>query len=166
MKGPLRTPRLVLDPVRKGDAIVLHAHWTDPEVREFLWDGKVVTRQQVAEVVETSDRLFAEAGAGLWAMRSPAGAFFGCAGFWYFHEPPELELIISLSPSSWGTGLASEAARALVDHAFSALGWDFVQASTDAPNERSLKLIRALGMQPTGQRPGEFGTIEVFRIER
>lgn len=166
MREALRTARLWLEPVEPRDATALHSHWTEPEVREFLWDGRVITKAQVEEIISTSDRLFQDEGAGLWSMRTPDGAFLGCAGFWYFHQPPELELVISLSPSEWGTGLAREACQALVDYALDELHWSSVQASTDAPNERSLRMIRGLGFEPSGQRPGEFGTIEVFRRER
>ena len=166
MRETLRSSRLWLEPVEPRDATALHSHWTEPEVREFLWDGIVIHRQQVDEIIAKSDRLFDDPGAGLWAMRTPDGAFLGCAGFWFFHEPPELELVISLSPSEWGTGTASEACRTLVDYALDELGWPFIQASADSPNERSLRLIRSLGYERTGERPGEVGTIQVFRLER
>jgi RimJ/RimL family protein N-acetyltransferase len=88
----------------------------------------------------------------------------GCGGFWHFHDPPELELILSISSTRWRRGYAVEAASALLDHAFDRLGWDAVQGSADAPNVASLALMRRLGMRPAGERPGEFGVIHVFRI--
>ncbi len=172
--GRLRTDRLRLDPVRLEDVPDLHAHWTHPHVRRFLWDGRTISADQVREVVRTSARLFDEEGAGLWALRlrkpgayaapGEAAEVIGCAGFWYFHEPPERELLISLSPEAWGHGLAREGCTALFDFAFDRLGWDVVQASADAPNAASLRLLGALGMRPAGERPGFFGSILVLRI--
>lgn len=164
MRVSIRTDRLRIDPLAEPDCDALHAHWADSEVRRFLWDGRSPERSEVLEIIRRNDGAFEGEGAGLWSLRSTDDSFVGCAGFWPFHEPPELELIVSLAPSAWGAGLATEAAAGLLDHVFGELGWRTVQASTDAPNERSLRLIRRLGMRPTGQRPGAFGTIEVFRI--
>jgi RimJ/RimL family protein N-acetyltransferase len=82
------------------------------------------------------------------------------------HEPPELELIYSLSEAHWGQGFARHCAEMLVDYAFDALEWPFVQASADAPNEASFRVMQAVGMHPAGTRPGAFGTIDVYRITR
>jgi [ribosomal protein S5]-alanine N-acetyltransferase len=182
------THRLILRRVREADVGALHAHWTEPEVLRFLWDGRAIPLEDVREVVRASEALFRDVGAGLWSVRlrdasgdrhdpssssGPAlredggapSALIGCAGFWRFHQPPELELLISLSPGGWGRGLASEACRALIDFAFAKLGWNRVQASADSPNARSLALMRRLGLRPSGTRPGEFGAIEVFSVE-
>jgi [ribosomal protein S5]-alanine N-acetyltransferase len=154
-----------MKPLSAEDLPALHAHWTDPDVLRYLWDGRVVSSAEVREMIDTSARLFDERGAGLWGIW-PVGAprLIGCGGFWYFHEPPELELVLSLSRDSWGRGLGREAAGAFLDYAFSALKWTTVQASADAPNGASLALMDRLGMHPSGERPGEFGTIEVYRI--
>lgn len=154
-----------MTPLRAGDLRALHAHWTEPDVRRYLWDGRVISSAEVREIIDTSARLFDERGAGLWGIwlvDSPG--LLGCGGFWYFHEPPELELVLSLSRHGWGRGLGQEAAGALLDRAFDVLQWTTVQASADAPNGASLQLMHRLGMRPAGERPGEFGTIEVYRI--
>jgi [ribosomal protein S5]-alanine N-acetyltransferase len=152
-------------PLRGEDLRALHAHWTEPDVRRYLWDGRVVSSAEVREIIDTSARLFEERGAGLWGIWPVGGArLIGCGGFWYFHEPPELELVLSLARDSWGRGLGQEAAGALLDYAFGMLKWPTVQASADAPNGASLKLMHRLGMHPSGERPGEFGIIEVYRI--
>lgn len=167
MNGTLRSPRLMLDPVVGTDLTDLHAHWTEPGVRRYLWDGRTVSEDEVRAAIETSKRLFDEHRAGLWAIREvDSPTIIGCGGVWYFHEPPELELVLSLSSVYWGRGLAQEAACTLMDHVLDELDWPFVQASADAPNLASLALMRRLGMRPTGERPGEFGGIEVYRITR
>jgi RimJ/RimL family protein N-acetyltransferase len=180
----LATDRLTLRPLELSDLPTLQAHWTDPEVRRYLWDGKIVLKEQVREVIEGSEHLFREHGAGLWAIRplgpDEAGVdveagdgrrtlsadlpLIGCAGFWHFGDPPELELLVSLSPDRWGRGLAREACSALLDFAFNELGWNRVQASADLPNAPSFALMKRLGMEPAGERPGEFGGIRVFRL--
>lgn len=161
----LSSRRLLLTPLRSDDLRELHHHWSDPEVRRYLWDGRLVSSDEVGDVIDTSARLFEQHGAGLWRIgRVGTPRLIGCGGFWYFHEPPELELVLSLSRDSWGRGFAQEAAAALLDYVFNELKWTRVQASADSPNSASLNLMSRLGMRPTGERPGEFGTIEVYRI--
>ena len=163
----LQTSRLALRPVAPDDLPSLHAHWSDPEVRRYLWDGRTPTLDEVRQIISISRELFGAQEAGLWVVeRSPSAALIGCAGFWDFHEPPEREIVLSLGPDSWGLGLALECATALLDYAFDELGWSWVQGSTDPPNERSLKLIERLGLRRTGERPGVFGPSEVFRISQ
>lgn len=157
--------RVLLRPVTEDDVPALHGHWSGAEVRRYLWDGQVVSVERVREAVAESGRLFEREGVGLWGIRlTDEPDLVGCGGFWYFHEPPELELVLSLSPRRWGEGLARETAGVLLDYVFGELRWTTVQASADAPNDRSLRLMRAMGMRPAGKRPGEFGRIEVYRL--
>lgn len=163
----LTTERLRLDPLTPADAGALLAHWSEPEVYRYLWDGSAPDPGAAAEAVAISARLFREARVGLWCLRAHDDpALLGSAGFWYFHEPPELELLVSLSRPRWGTGTAREAAERLLAYAFDELAWPFVQTAADAPNARSLRLIKELGMEPAGERPGAFGAILVYRLRR
>ncbi|MDX1530890.1 MAG: GNAT family N-acetyltransferase [Rhodothermales bacterium] len=143
----LDTERLVLRPVRPGDVERLHRHWTAPDVRRYLWDDAVIPRPQVEEVVQASDDLFRARRGGLWMLRlKPERAFVGCGGYWYFHEPPQREFVLSLDADAWGQGLATEAGWALLTYGFTALDLDEVQASTDPPNAASVRLMERLGM--------------------
>jgi [ribosomal protein S5]-alanine N-acetyltransferase len=168
MSGPeLRTTRLHLRPLKSSDLAALHRHWTEPQVRRFLWDGRIIDVAQVEEVIQTSVRLFRHDGAGLWSLRRRKDPkLLGCIGFWYFHEPPQREILFSLSPSCWGRGFAYEAACAVVEYALGVLEWPQVQGSADAPNEPSLHLLRKLGMQWSGEVAGYFGAIEIYVLTR
>ena len=163
----LSTPRLVLERLSSSDLTALHAHWIEPEVRQYLWDGRVISLADVRDVIRTSDQLFEQYNAGLWSVRLKGSpSLIGCAGYWCFQNAAEPELLYSLSRAYWGRGLAHECANALVNHAFATLNWPAVQASADVPNPASLKLLRRLGMRPAGQRPGAFGAIDVLGITR
>ena len=50
----LRTPRLTLQPYRLDDIDLLHQLWTTPEVRRYLWDDIVITRQRAEETVRAA----------------------------------------------------------------------------------------------------------------
>jgi len=144
----LETARLRLAPFRAGEAGELHRLWTEPPVRRFLWDGRVVPPEQTAGIVRDSLRLFAADGFGLWSLRlRDGGELAGFGGFWHFRDPPERELLLGLAEAWWGQGLAAEAGRALVRFAFEELGFDAVRGSTDAPNRASVRVMEKLGME-------------------
>ncbi len=148
MPTTLHTARCVLQPIAPADADALHAHWTRPEVRKYLWDDAVIDAAQVPEIIAESARLFAAHGYGLWRVATQNDAtLVGCAGYWFFHEPSQLELIISLDGTHWGQGFATEVGQALIRYAFEALNFDAVLASNDTANEASQQLVDRLGFQ-------------------
>lgn len=166
MINTLETGRLRLRPFVPEEADELHALWTQPEVRRFLWDDQVIPPDQTMEIMRRSGEFFAREGFGLWSIRtanSPELCGFG--GYWYFREPPELELLLGLGPAHWHRGLATEAGIALIRYGFEVLGFDEVRGSTDAPNEPSLRLMRRLGME--FEKQAEVGGLDtVFFVAR
>ncbi|HEX2077970.1 MAG TPA: GNAT family N-acetyltransferase [Longimicrobium sp.] len=144
----IETERLRLTPFAQDEMEDLHLLWTRPEVRRYLWDGEIIPEAQTAEILRQNRALFAEHGFGLWGVRrKDSPILLGFGGFWHFRDPPELELILGFRSSAWGKGLATETGSALVRYAFEALGFDEVRGSTDAPNERSARLMQRLGME-------------------
>ena len=143
----IETPRLRLRPVAPEDADDLHRLWTDPDVRRYLWDDEVIPRGQTAALIGDSLAYFHQHRFGLWGLfPKDGGALLGFCGYWFFHDPPERQLLVGLAPTCWGRGLATEAARAMLRYGFEALGFDSVRASADAPNAASLRLMEAIGM--------------------
>lgn len=141
------TARLELAPVREDDVPALLALFRDPEVRRYLLDGRVVEEAWVRGEVEASRQRFTDGGAGLWAIRRRGeAAVVGFVGFRAFFDPPRMQLLYGLSPSSWGRGYATEAAEAACRYAFDVLGWDEVAAATDLPNAASIRVLERLGM--------------------
>ena len=184
----LITERLVLRPVTAGDQATLLAHWALPDVRRFLFDGAALSAAEVAATIEESVRDFAAACYGIWIIleqdrHGPAGtaltgtaltgtaltgtalagtALVGTAGL----RPLEdlgLEIFYSLAPGSWGRGYATEAARAVVDHALGPLGLPEVLAEVDEGNAASVAVIKRLGMTPFAVVPGVLGPMTRYR---
>ena len=166
MSHILTTRRLILRPVTAADHAGLLAHWTAPEVRRFLFDGAALSPAEVTAVIEASEHSFAAAGYGLWLISErDVGDLAGTAGL----RPLEdlgLEVIYSLAPGSWGRGLATEAARAVVKHALGPLGLPEVLAEVDEGNEASVKVIERLGMTRFAVVPGLLGPMARYRRRR
>jgi NAD-dependent deacetylase len=144
----IRTPRLTLEPLLPADLDDAHALWTDADVRRYLWDDKVVPRETVEAVLLASARDFSRGRFGLWGAyddRAP-DRLAGFCGLRSEGIAPEPELLFGLYRSHWGSGLAHEAARAVMDHAFRVLGLPAIVAATDVPNERSARTLERLGM--------------------
>jgi len=163
MDHVLRTERLVLRPVTAGDHAVLRAHWAAPDVRRFLFDGATLSAAEITETIENSARDFGRAGYGLWLVHENGGTnLVGAAGL----RPLEdlgLEIFYSLAPGSWGKGYATEAARAVLDHALGPLGLPEVLAEVDEGNTASVAVIERLGMIPFDVVPGLLGPMTRYR---
>jgi RimJ/RimL family protein N-acetyltransferase len=77
----------------------------------------------------------------------------------------ELEVGWHLHPDSWGQGLASEAARAVLGHAFGR-GVEEVLAVVRPDNAASLAVCGRIGMEPLGRTDRYYGSeLELFRID-
>jgi RimJ/RimL family protein N-acetyltransferase len=157
----LTTERLVLRPVTAHDHDVLLAHWTLPDVRRFLFDGEAPSAAEVTETIEESARDFSESGYGIWLIQDRTG-LVGTTGL----RPLEdlgLEIFYSLAPGSRGNGYATEAARAVMEHALVDLGLPEVLAEIDEGNVASVAVVRRLGMAPFGVVPGVLGPMTRYR---
>lgn len=148
VNGPvLRTSRLTLRPFSVEDADELLALFRDPGVRRWLLDDTLVSAEWMREEIHESDARFRGSGLGLWSIVAEGRpAIVGFAGFRPFFDPPEMQLLYGLLPACWGAGLATEAARALCDHAFHVLAVTEIRAATDRPNVASIRVLERLGM--------------------
>jgi RimJ/RimL family protein N-acetyltransferase len=160
----LRTERLVLRPVTAGDHAALLAHWTQPDVRRFLFDGAALSAAEVAETIEESIRDFAARGFGIWLIElGSAAGLVGTAGLRPLEESG-LEIFYSLAPGAWGHGYATEAARAVVEYGLGPLGLPEVLAEVDEGNAASVAVVKRLGMTPYAVVPGLLGPMTRYRI--
>ncbi len=144
----LETTHLRLRPCVPGDLGHLHALFTDPGVRRFLWDDRVIARDETAAVIDVSVASFAARGFGQWLAFPRDGAeLVGFAGLRNVGDTSEVEILYGLAPTSWGRGLATEAARAVLRHGFRVVGLPRIFARADAPNAASIRVMQRLRMR-------------------
>ena len=163
MDHVLHTERLILRPVTADDHATLLAHWAAPDVRRFLFDGAMPSAAEVTKAIEDSTRDFGRAVYGLWRIHEEDGADLGGTTGLRPLEDIGLEIFYSLAPGSWGRGYATEAARAVLDHALGPLGLREVLAEVDEGNTASIAVIERLGMIPFGVVPGLLGPMTRYR---
>jgi RimJ/RimL family protein N-acetyltransferase len=160
----LSTERLVLRPVMADDHAAVLAHWTQPDVRRFLFDGAALSGVEVAETIEESIGDFAARGFGVWLIELGSTAdLIGTAGLRPLGSSG-LEIFYSLAPGAWGHGYATEAARAVVEYGLGPLGLPEVLAEVDEGNAASVAVVRRLGMTPYAVVPGLLGPMTRYRI--
>ena len=159
-------------PVTADDHPALLAHWTQPDVRRFLFDGAALSSAEVAETIEESTGDFAAHGYGIWLIelgpRTGSGTgsgtgLVGTAGLRPLQESG-LEIFYSLAPGAWGHGYATEAARAVMEHGLGPLGLPEVLAEVDEGNAASAAVVKRLGMAAYDVVPGVLGPMTLYRI--
>jgi RimJ/RimL family protein N-acetyltransferase len=160
----LCTERLVMRPVTRDDHPALLAHWTQPDVRRFLFDGAPLSAAEIAETIEESIGHFTAHGYGIWLIELGSGAgLAGTAGLRPL-EDSGMEIFYSLAPGAWGHGYATEAAHAVVEYALGPLGLPEVLAEVDEGNAASVAVVKRLGMTPYAVVPGVLGPMTRYRI--
>jgi RimJ/RimL family protein N-acetyltransferase len=149
----LETPRLILRRFRESDLLAFMAYRNDPEVARYqTWES--ITRAEAEKFISQQSRrrpglpgkwfqLAAEVKAG--------GALAGdCALLIVKWAPRTGELGYTFARAYQHRGLATEAARSVVDFAFDSLKLDRVIATTDCRNAPSAALMERLGMRREG----------------
>ncbi|SRR5712692_6003509 len=163
----LETARLRLRPCTLEDLDALHRFWTDPDVRRYLWDDQIISREQAEAVVHSSLASFQAHGFGFWAVTLAGdGAMVGFCGLPLTGDPPEVELLYGIAPSSWGQGLATEAAQAVLRYGFKELHLARIVGGADVPNVASLRVLEKLGMTFTRRVRTEYGEVVSFALTR
>lgn len=161
-----RSPRLRYHPMAAADVAALHAHWNAPAVRRFLWDDQEVAPDTVRAVLAASDADFARAGYGLWVVTDAAGALVGSCGLRPVEGTAEIEILYSVEPAHWGSGLATEAAAAVLHQAFAELGLARVLGGTDESNVASRRVLEKLGMRAAPAIAGAAPGVHYLAVER
>jgi RimJ/RimL family protein N-acetyltransferase len=152
----LKSERLHFRRWRADDLELAWSLWGDPEVtklfsREPLTRGSVEMR--LAQEIEQGNKY----GIQYWPLFTPDGNFVGCCGLRPKTESA-VEIGFHLLPKHWGKGYATEAAGAVIDHAFSILKIESLFAGHHPDNKSSRSALRKLGFigapaefyEPTG----------------
>ena len=149
------TARLALTPRSMADFDACLAMDQDPQVTRHIhgpWADPAAHRAFLR------DRIQADHGPGLgyWTIRPRDDRAEDAQGFlgWILLIPldalgPEIEIGWRLPRHAWGQGLATEAARPILDHGLRTLGLPKIVADIHTANPASLAVAAKLGLRPT-----------------
>jgi ribosomal-protein-alanine N-acetyltransferase len=184
----LETDRLVLRHLTMDDTDALAALYADPEVRAFFPDGVLMREETAEEIAWMIDVDYARYGYGLWAtVLKTDGTVIGRCGLlpWAVvpsgratlgltgpseHPAPdervEVEVAYLLSRAHRRNGLATEAARAIVDWGFTNLPVRRLIALIDPENVASSGVATNAGLRPEGTVEEDGEVFPLFTIDR
>lgn len=146
----LETKRLTLRRFKDDDLEPLFELYRDPEVRRYYPDGIRSRAQTQAELDWFRHGHPQHPELGLWAtVDRRSGAFLGRCGLlpWTINRNTEVEVAYMITRQRWGEGLATEAAKGIVQHAHLALGLLRLVSLVMPANLSSAAVARKSGMR-------------------
>jgi RimJ/RimL family protein N-acetyltransferase len=146
----LRTPRLAFRTWSDKDGALAMSLWGDAEVTRLF--GGPFAAPEIESRLARELAQQANHGVQYWPVfLLDSGEFVGCCGLRPYPsgEPATTvyELGFHLRPQFWGQGLAMEAARAVIDHAFDSLSAASLFAGHHPDNTSSARLLEKLGFR-------------------
>lgn len=169
----LDTARLTLVPFTEAHVPGLHAINADPEVMRHI-SGRAETLAETAAMVERVQRRWVEFGYSWWSfIERDSNEIVGAGALQNLRRTaaPEpdpacpLEIGWRLRRDRWHQGLATEAARAIVEFAFGSVRAAEVYAVCEADNLASARVMQRLGMQDRGMQAWYGRSLRTFHAE-
>lgn len=165
----LETRRLTLRHLETGDLDALYRLYRDPQIRAHFPDG-TRTFAETKEELEWFLRGHPDRPElGLWAtVERRTGAFLGRCGLlpWTIDGQAEVELAYLIDKSRWGEGLATEAARGIIQHAWDELGLKRLICLIMPGNTASVAVATKVGMRFERAHRGELGLCHIDSLAR
>ncbi len=120
---------------------------TDPRVLRYIGHGTPWTDEQIQARIDDWITLGRQRGWILWpVIHRDDAALIGFCGFWDGFKP-DVEIGWRLLPEYWGQGIATEAARAVMDSGFQRFGFPRLISVAQAGNKASIRIMEKLGME-------------------
>jgi RimJ/RimL family protein N-acetyltransferase len=143
----LETERLILRAPRFEDAKAIATLVNDRRIAEntarIPHPYALADAQAFLTAANTGD------GEIVFLITTRSGSIVGCCGIAKLDgEAPEIGYWLGVS--FWGNGYATEATRAVIDHAFGELGYDTLLAGARVSNPASRRVLEKCGFQWTG----------------
>lgn len=144
---PSETKRLVLDKWQGSDWTELRPIATDPDVMRYITGGVPWTDEQIQAFVERQVTTLSERNFCRWKLlRKPARETIGFCGVGFWRDAPDPEIGWWLARRWWGQGLATEAARTALQHAFQHAGLERIISIARQENTASTRIMEKLGL--------------------
>ena len=127
----------------------LFALYSDPEIRKYFPEG-VLNDEETKEELEwflNGHPIHPEL--GLWAtIHRETGKFIGRCGLlpWTIEEQDEVEIAYLLDKAFWKLGLATEAAKGILQYGFEQLKLSRLICMIDPENTASQRVAEKIGM--------------------
>lgn len=173
----ITTDRLTIRSISMDDLPAFCEVFTDPAVMRYIGDGSIRDPDTIRDRMRQAIDLEQKTGLAFWtallnkpdpAAGAPAGAIIGDCGLVPIARiGPEIEIGYRLARRFWGRGYATEAARAVLHHAFTTLRLDKVIAVTIPENYPSQHVLAKIGLRRVGLTDKHYDTTTMlFELSR
>lgn len=148
----IETERLILKPLKEGDAQALYEIFSDHDVMKYwntspwqsISDAKSFIKNSTEAMHSNSEIVL-----GIY-LKSNDTLLGKILLFNYVQESRRAEIGFGIGSHFWGKGIVSEAAKALVAYAFDTLNLRRIEAEIDPDNVSSGNVLKRLGFIKEG----------------
>ena len=149
-QAALTTPRLRLRPRTMADLDACVAMDLDPNVHRFIYSQPPDPAERRAQLRARIAAGWPATG-GIWVVEwQDAPDFLGWCGLFPLEDSGLIEIGYRYVMRAWGQGVATEAARAVLDHGFRALAFDPIVGVTHPDNLASQRVLAKIGLAACG----------------
>lgn len=166
MLARIITERTYLREFTTEDAENIYALNLNPEVIQYTGDKPFGSVDETRAFLENYDQ-YQKWNVGRLAVISKINSvFLGWCGLKYNAEKNEYDIGYRFFKQYWGKGLATETAKASLDHGFNELGLTEIVAHVRKENTASIKVLEKIGL--TYRAPFDFDGNEgyLYKIEK
>ena len=164
----IETEHLFLRQLTPADLDALFAFYQDGRVSQYIPDAPQTYAETETELLAIMEN-YGRYGFGLWAAIDKAsGLFIGRCGLipWTIEGREEVEVAYALTPAFWGRGLATEAARAIVQYGLEHLHLPRLICLVLPENLASIRVALKAGMNLSGEISVDGLTVLCYSISR
>jgi [ribosomal protein S5]-alanine N-acetyltransferase len=149
----IETTRLIIRPYLLNDAGAVFSMFNDKDVMEFIPTGIDRTLDETQNrIVKYIDHFDTFGYSKYVLIDKNSGLFIGDCGIYRFENSEINELGYRIKKQFWNQGYASEAARAVIEHAFKNLKFSEIHAIVEKQNIKSIYVLeKKLGFKHCGQ---------------
>lgn len=141
----LETERLILRKFETSDADAVFRLRSDADVMRFIREPQ--NRDETKKWIELVSKYWASDRIGFCAVvDKQTEKLCGWCGLWRLKETGETEVGYAVDKEFWGRGLATEAARKLLEYGFEVLNLGEIVAVARPDNRGSRRVMEKLGM--------------------
>ncbi|OKP67893.1 GCN5 family acetyltransferase [Paenibacillus sp. P3E] len=140
----IETDRLRLRVLTLEDNEAVFQHFSDEEVTRYM---DIPPCRDIAEADEMIQFHIDDSGCRWGIFDKQQERMAGTCGYhcWRTGPPGTAEIGYDLSRAFWGKGLMTEALHPVIQFGFEQMGLEVIEATVDPGNDRSIRLLMALG---------------------
>lgn len=144
----IETSRLRLRQFTCDELDNIYQIWTNPDVRKYLWDDEIISKEKAKNTLNYCIDFFQENGFGIWAMiHKQQDELIGFCGFRFLDDTSEIEIIFGISPTYWRMGLTKEAVKAVIRYGFEEHHFERIVGLANIENIASWRVMEKVGMK-------------------